>query len=160
VSDKLAKWANAERQSRKSDRPQDDGLKPGERKALWKLRQEAKDLGSQLTSGGKGGLPPSLVLGVMRRDKYRCKTCGELGDVEENGGIGIHHKGGIVASKWLSSKGHSNDPNNLVTICGRCHDKEHEEAREEGDDSSQVTAEADEGDPRRDKGKPLARPRS
>jgi hypothetical protein len=142
---------------RRSDLPKRDGLKPEERKALWTMRREAKERGSLLTSGGKGGLPPSLVLGVMRRDKYRCKSCGRKG-TKENGGIGIHHKGGIVESKWLSAKGHSNDPNNLVTICNSCHDEEHEKARADGVDSSQVTAKGDKGNPRRDHGKPVAQP--
>jgi len=141
----LAKWAKIkgeEEAERRRDLPQDDELKPAEQKALDKLRQEAEERGSALSSGGKGGLPPSLVLGVMRRDDYRCKSCGELGS-SKNGGIGLHHKGGIVASKWLSKKGHSNDPNNIVTICARCHDKEHQQARAEGIDSSQVTPEGD-----------------
>jgi len=119
-------------QGRKPDRAQDDGLKPQERQALWKMRDEAEQAGSQLTSGGKGGLPPSLVLGVMRRDKYRCKVCGELGNMEENGGIGVHHKGGVEnpTSKWLAKKDHANDPNNLVTICKNCHDHIHEDDRD------------------------------
>jgi 5-methylcytosine-specific restriction endonuclease McrA len=140
VSDKLAKWAEAEKAARGRP-PRSEELRPGERKALWKLRAEAQEVGSHLASGGKGGLPPSLVLGVMRRDKYRCKTCGVLGT--KDNGLSVHHKGGIVESKWLSKKGHANDPNNIVSICERCHDRLHEKAREEGVDSSQVKPEGD-----------------
>jgi len=39
--------------------------------------------------------------------------------------------------------GHKSTPENLVTICASCHDNVHEEAREEGVDSSQVTPEGD-----------------
>jgi len=79
----------------------------------------------------------------MKRDGYQCKVCGEMGDKYANGGIGVHHKGGIVESKWLSKKGHSNNPNNIVTICNRCHDQLHQKARAEGRDSSQVEPEGD-----------------
>ena len=127
----LAKVVQGEQ--RKSDRAQRDRLSPNERAALRTIRIEAKKNGSFLTSGGKGGLPPSLVLGVLRRDKFRCKVCGELG-TKENGGLGVHHKGGIPESKWLAKKGHSNDPNNIVAICNNCHDNVHEKAREEGID--------------------------
>jgi hypothetical protein len=118
---------------RKSDRARRDTLAPQERAALRAIRVGARKAGSFLTSGGKGGLPPSLVLGVMRRDKFTCKVCGELGS-RDNGGLGVHHKGGIPESQWLKRKGHANDPNNLVTICARCHDNIHEKAREEGVD--------------------------
>lgn len=102
---------------------------PEERRALMTLRAEARKKGTHLASGGKGGLPSSLVLNVMRRDDYKCKLCGKRED------IGIHHKGGIEESEWLKKKGHDNDPNNLVTICDECHDRIHEKARDEGVDS-------------------------
>lgn len=105
--------------------------------ALRKLRSEARAKGTELSHGGKGGLPSSLVLHVMRRDDYRCKTCGGQKD------IGVHHKGGIVDSKWLARKGHQNVPNNLVTVCGACHDRLHEDAKARGVDSSQVQPEGD-----------------
>jgi len=147
----------SEQVDRLNDRPRDDGLNPQERRALRVMRREAAAAGSKLTSGGKGGLPPSLVLGVMRRDKYRCKTCGELGS-DQNGGLGVHHRGGIVASKWLSRQGHQNKPANIVSICNSCHDRLHEKARAEGNDSSQVLPEGDEGT-KRDKGdRPVAHP--
>ncbi len=146
-------------QQRRNDLPRKDKLNGEERNALEKLRRGARQEGSFLSSGGKGGLPPSLVLHCMRRDKYRCKTCGELGN-QDNGGIGVHHKGGIVESKWLSKQGHSNTPANIVSICASCHDKEHQKAKAEGVDSSQVTPEGDKGNPRRDKGLPDADPKS
>lgn len=129
-----AKYAKS---NKRNDLPQNDALPPGEERALKKLQAEAKQRGATLATGGKGGLPPSLVLGVMRRDEYRCKLCG----TKKN--ISLHHKGGIVRSKWLSKMGHSNDPSNIVTICPNCHDREHEQARRDGVDSSQITPEGD-----------------
>lgn len=142
---------------KRNDLPQKDGLSPDEQKALDTIQREAKKWGSFLTSGGKGGLDPRLVLRVMQRDEYHCKSCGELGDKEENGGIGVHHVGGIVSSRRTSKLGHKNQLNNLVTICARCHDREHERARAEGEDSSQVTPSGDRGNPKRDHGLPPAK---
>jgi 5-methylcytosine-specific restriction endonuclease McrA len=131
------RWAKAQEEIRKSDRPQEDELRPEEQKALDTIQREAKERHSFLTSGGKGGLPPSLVLGVLRRDKYTCKTCGEKGD-QDNGGIGIHHKYQHLADSkerkkgMLANKqGRRNDPSQMVTICKRCHDNVHEEDRAE-----------------------------
>lgn len=119
------------------DLPREKTLNAEEKKALSNLRKEAKKKRATLASGGKGGLPPSLVLGVMRRDGYTCKLCGGIKD------LSMHHKGGIVESNWLSNKGHLNQPNNLVTICVSCHDRIHKKAKREGVDSTQVTPKAD-----------------
>lgn len=147
----------AEPDGRRSDLPKEDGLPRDQKNALKKMQREAKAADSFLTSGGKGGLDPGLVLHVMRRDEFKCKSCGELGDKEANGGIGVHHVGGIVTSKRTSRMGHKNQPNNLVTICESCHDREHNEARENGEDSSQVLPSGDKGNPRRDHGQPTAK---
>lgn len=125
---------------------------PEERRALRKLRTEARDKGATLASGGKGGLPPSMVLGVMRRDEFKCKKCGTQEDLT------LHHNGGIVASKRLSRAGHTTKPSNISTLCTKCHDQMHEKAREEGIDSTQVTPEGDKGTSR-DHGLPDARPK-
>lgn len=123
---------------RLDDRAKRDELSSAEAKALERVQAEAAAKGATLLTNGKGGLPPSIVLGVMRRDEYRCKRCGG------REGLSIHHKGGVVASKWLSKKGHSMDFNNLTTICGKCHDAVHQQARDEGVDSSQVKPTGDE----------------
>jgi hypothetical protein len=156
VGRSLARVAQGDQ--RRNDLARRDELPPAERAALRKIRIEAKHAGSQLTTGGKGGGSPSFVLGIFRRDKFRCKTCGELGN-EKNGGIGLHHKGGIPSSAHLSRLGHKWTRSNVVTICNSCHDREHEEARANGEDSSQVTPEGDVGT-RRDHGKPSAEPES
>lgn len=134
---------------RKDDRAKQDELPPAEAKALERLRDEAAAKGVTLATGGKGGLPPSLVLGVMRRDGYRCHRCGGRKD------LSLHHKAGVVASRWLSRLGHANKPEAIVTVCMACHDAIHDKARAEGIDSSQVLPEGDIGT-KHDHGQPVA----
>lgn len=141
----LQEWAKHEKRKGQQKKELQKPLSVEERRSLQLIRLGARKVGSELRSGGKGGLPPSLVLAVMRRDGFTCKVCGELGSMKDNGGLEVHHKGGIVESKWLSSKGHKNEKNNIVSICHACHDRIHNAAREEGVDSSQVQAEADKG---------------
>jgi hypothetical protein len=119
---------------------------PQEQRALRNMRREAKQHGVVLDNDGEGGLPASLVLGVMRRDEYTCKRCGK----RDRAKITCHHKGGISESDWLDKKGHDSSPNNLVTICTKCHDDVHEQARDEGVDASQVVAKGDKGNPKYD----------
>lgn len=140
---------------RRDDLPKKDDLDPRQKAALRQLQQEAKAKGSFLSSGGKGGLDSRLVLRVMQRDHYRCKSCGRKGDKYTNGGIGVHHIGGIVESEKLSRLGHQNLESNLVSICSTCHDREHTKAKKEGVDSSQVTPLGDVGT-KRDHGLPVA----
>ena len=96
---------------------------PDEKAALVVLRREARRSGATLATGGKGGLPSTLVLSVMRRDQYRCKRCGG------NQNLVVHHKAGLKnpTSEWLAKKGKSNDRNNIVTICDSCHSAVHDE---------------------------------
>jgi hypothetical protein len=141
MSRALKEWIDRKRGEARGDEPRP--LSREERLALHRLRTEARAVGSDLQNRGRGGLSPSLVLTVFRRDSYTCKACGRLGSMKVNGGLTLHHKGGIVESEWLSKKGHRNEPNNLVAVCGACHDRMHEEARAEGVDSSQVEPEGD-----------------
>lgn len=129
------------------------GLSANEAKALERLQAEAQAHGVTLHSKGYGGLPPSMVLGLMRRDEWRCKRCGTDQDLT------VHHKGGAVTSRWISRIGHRNQPNALAVVCHPCHDAIHDEARAEGVDSSQVLAEADQGT-EHDHGQPLANPKT
>lgn len=124
---------------RKQSRPQKRQLSGEERRALTILRQEARKARAILASDGEGGLPPSLVLYVMRRDGYRCKLHGDRGE-GENGGLEVHHKGGVEnpTSRWLKKAGHLNLPDNLVTLCHRAHDEVHDRDRA-------VTAEREDG---------------
>lgn len=102
-----------------------------ERRARVAIIREAREHGAVLTNPSqRGGLPASLVLGVMRRDQFRCKVHGDAGD-GENGGLQVHHKGKLKAevSAWLGRKGGANDLNNLVTLCKRAHDDIHNKDR-------------------------------
>lgn len=110
---------------RKPEKP----VPAGEQKALDRLRLEAKRHGATLHSGGEGGLPSSTVLGILRRDEYRCHKCGGREDLT------MHHKADTFASPYLRRLHAStkrSDPKGIVTICQKCHDSVHEEARREG----------------------------
>ena len=103
------------------------GLDPSEVRAHEKWVAEAEEAGAMLKHAtlGDGGLAPSLVLGIMRRDEYRCKRCSLRQDLE------VHHKDGaknLVGPK-LRAKKHASTANNLVTLCGACHDAIHTEDR-------------------------------
>lgn len=123
MSEALAKFAKARKRAEKRPR-----LPPDERKALAKIRSEAKAAGATLETAGEGGLPPSRVLGVFRRDEWRCHRCGK----QER--LSIHHKAGAtnLVSKALAKRGHRSKPEDLVTICGECHDAIHNEDRAAG----------------------------
>jgi hypothetical protein len=135
------KWLATQRATQRRPRAP---LSAEERLALRRLRSEAQNNGARLRTAGRGGLSPSLVLSVMRRDDYTCKVHGDHGE-GDFGGLELHHKGGVVESEWLSKRGHKNVPNNLVTVCRKAHDEIHNRARAKGVDSSQVVAEADVG---------------
>lgn len=145
----LRNWLAQKARKKRDDTPRPP-LSAEERLALRRMRQEAQDAGAKLRHAGRGGLSPSLVRAVMRRDGYECKIHGDRGE-GEYGGLEVHHKGGVVESEWLSRKGHKNEPQNLVTLCHKAHDEIHGRARAEGVDSGQVVAEADTGT-RRDHG--------
>jgi hypothetical protein len=49
---------------------------------------------------------------ILLRDHFRCRECGYYKHLE------VHH---IIPK----SKGGTDDPKNLVTLCQRCHDKKH-----------------------------------
>jgi 5-methylcytosine-specific restriction endonuclease McrA len=136
MSDALVILAQQAQREAARKRHDDKTKNPREAKALRTLRSEAKTTGVKLQHAGEGGLPSSLVLGVFRRDHWQCKVCGSNG--QNTGGLTVHHKAGIVLSKWLDLKGHSNDPRNIVVVCADCHDAVHTKARELGVDSSQV----------------------
>lgn len=134
MSKQLAQWAKQNKSSK--GRP---SLALDERRAMLHLRQEAKAAGATLHSNGVGGLAPSLILGIARRDEFKCRMCESRQDLD------FHHKAGIVNSPRMDRMGHKNVPSAIVLICNSCHDKLHNEAREEGNDSSQVTPIGDYG---------------
>jgi len=150
VSDLLAKHVRAKRE--KDDDEKDELLSDQEKGARQKIIDGAKEAGATLDRpDARGGLPPSLVLGAFRRDKFACTDCGSQKD------IGPHHIGGIPDTKKKSLAGHKNKLSNISTLCVKCHDKEHNKAREEGLDSSQVLPKGDVGTDRDHGDKPVAR---
>ena len=50
---------------------------------------------------------------INERDKYKCTSCGT-----PKKPLYVHH------IKYLCKKG-TNEPNNLTTLCGKCHAEEH-----------------------------------
>lgn len=114
------------------------GMSAEERRALHLLRVEAQAAGAKLANGGRGGLPCSLVLHVMRRDHFTCALHGDHGE-GKYGGLTVHHRGGIITSQRMIELGHRNLPENLATVCSQAHDWMHDEARREGIDADQVT---------------------
>jgi len=148
MGEALDRYVKATRADRRA--PRKDALPAGERAALLRMRAEAKRAGSELTSGGKGGLPPSLVLGVMRRDGWHCKACGELGDMNVNGGLGVHHKSEHLESPkakarslLLGKQGRIDTAANVVTLCANCHDRVHEDDREDAGQPRERDADGD-----------------
>lgn len=125
-----------------AERKRYDSLSPHERKAVGIIQADAAKVGSLLASDGIGGLAPSFVLGILRRDHFRCTVCGQKGN-DDNGGIELHHLGGIVDCARNAIAGHKVTQANVVTICAHCHDAAHETARADGTDSSQVTPAGD-----------------
>lgn len=128
MSENLAKLYRAHNPEPESADDYMEDLHPDERKAYAKMLAEAKQNGVTLANEGKGGLPPSKVLGILRRDRWACKRCG---DGKDN--LSVHHKGHMEnpKSKWLAKKGKSNDDNNIVAMCESCHDAVHQEDRAE-----------------------------
>lgn len=126
MSKTLAEWAGRQaRRDKAAARPARAGLSAPERRALHLLRREAKAAGASLENRGRGGLSPSLVLHVMRRDGYACKLC----EGREHA-LTLHHKGGVVEKRWVALRGPRNEPSSLLTVCGPCHDRVHAEYRE------------------------------
>ena len=60
-------------------------------------------------------IPPEIRQFVLRRDNYRCRKCGE----EDPENLTIHH----VTPRSQSGE---HDPDNLVTLCWRCHRRIHD----------------------------------
>lgn len=112
--------------TRLARRDEADRLPSDELRAFKRAKAEATDKGATLKIRASGGLKPSLILGLLRRDEFQCKRCGGNAD------LSVHHKGNLEnpTSVWLKQKGKSNDFNNLVTICGDCHDAIHDLDRE------------------------------
>jgi hypothetical protein len=130
--------------ARSTEKPQqrDHGKPPlnaQERMALKKIRREARLAGATLENNGEGGLAPSLVLGIMRRDHFSC--CNDDCPTPKKN-ITIDHISGhadeIAADPKARKRkdlkrgiaaGHVNKMEALHTICAQCHDRVHDRER-------------------------------
>ena len=120
--------------------PEKRKLNAQERLALKKMRREAKAAGATLDNNGEGGLAPSLALGVMRRDRFRCVN-EDCPTPKKN--LSLDHISGhpkeIAADPEARHRkdlklgiklGHVAKMEALRTICARCHDRCHDRERE------------------------------
>lgn len=119
MSRSLAEWM---RLTRRAEQPEQPAWSAEERGAFRKLRREARACGAILRRAGRGSLPPSLVLHVMRRDSFTCQVHADRG-VGAYGGLELHHRGGILAQKTQ----HGDRPEDLVVMCRKAHDEAHGE---------------------------------
>jgi 5-methylcytosine-specific restriction endonuclease McrA len=55
----------------------------------------------------------SLRQQVLRRDAWRCQSCGTMSNLE------VHHK------QFRSHSGHDSE-DNLITLCSTCHESVHQ----------------------------------
>lgn len=112
---------------------------PQEQRALKTLRKEARAAGATLETNGEGGLPSSLVLGRMRRDKYRCSNedcpnpkknltidhvSGHPKEIAEDPGA----RGRKDLKRGIKA-GHVSTIDAIHTICSRCHGMVHDRER-------------------------------
>ena len=102
-----------------------NSLPEPEQKAHLITIDEAEKADATLHNPMATGIPPSLALGVYRRDLWRCPRC------QGAEGLQIHHKGGLKYTHWRDV-GKKNKRGNLVTICKSCHDSIHDEDRAGG----------------------------
>jgi len=137
ASVQFAKSQQQKKQDQHDDKPRWNAQ---EKLALKKMRREAKAAGATLENNGEGGLRPSLVLGVFRRDKWSCRN-EDCPAPKKN--ITIDHISGhpdeIAANPKARRRkdlkrgialGHVNEMDALHTLCARCHDAVHGRERE------------------------------
>ena len=77
------------------------------------LRREGKRLRLDTVSYGE------LRQQVLRRDGWRCQSCGAMLNLE------VHHK------QFRSHSGHDSEEN-LITLCVSCHEEIHSQRRKAG----------------------------
>ena len=112
-----AKLRQAKQHDDKDDGPE---LNAHEQATLAKMQREAKAAGATLATGGRGNLPPSMVLGCLRRDNFACKLCGGKKDLT------VHHKAHLENPspkmvRFAKKVDQRNDPKAIVTVCTDCH---------------------------------------
>ena len=90
-------------------------LKAKRHGGIWLIPQSAiNEFQNKPVRRGKGkAVSKELRKMILERDKHQCVCCGNTEDLQ------IHHK-------QYRSKGGTDDPDNLVTLCAVCHAKQHE----------------------------------
>jgi 5-methylcytosine-specific restriction endonuclease McrA len=129
-----------DQQNGRPSQPPKPKLSGEEKRALKKLRREARQAGATLESNGEGGLPPSLVLGRMRRDGYRCSN-EDCPNPKKD--LTVDHISGHPKEIHADPKarkradlrrgiaaGHVSTMDAIHTICARCHDQVHTRERQ------------------------------
>ena len=75
---------------------------------------------------------------VLMRDQYRCRRCGQAGQLE------VHHIKHLTPDNINDALVTLNDKN-LITLCRDCHFKEHELDRARGNHEQNAAKDCDEG---------------
>ena len=137
ASVQFAKSQQQKKQDQHDDKPRWNAQ---EKLALKKMRREAKAAGATLENNGEGGLAPSLVLGIFRRDHFRCvnEDCPTPKKDLSLDHISGHPKEIAADPEARHRKdlklgiklGHVAKMEALRTICARCHDRCHDRERE------------------------------
>jgi 5-methylcytosine-specific restriction endonuclease McrA len=75
----------------------------------------------------------SYSLRILYRDKFICQKCGELHVLINEHGIYIPIDDGMLVVHHIIpvSKGGSDHPDNLITLCRKCHKQIHKEMKNE-----------------------------
>jgi hypothetical protein len=87
-----------------------------ERKALSHLIAEARKARAVLYRPARAFLPPSIILGVMRKDGFTCQMHGDRGE-EQCKGLMIHRISDVVPDYATRFARNLNDRQNLITVC-------------------------------------------
>jgi len=94
MSRALAKLARLNRERRRAEMQRD------ERDALRRIEEEVSETGVQFSYPHGARLRPSTVLGVLRRDEFKCRGCG--------------------GNEALTVDGSGRDFDSLCVICSTC----------------------------------------
>lgn len=78
----------------------------------------ARDVWDKYTSKIAGTSWRNVSLRIRERDNHTCKNCGQLG-------VLVHHLDWHGKRDKVSHRLMNNNPNNLITLCHKCHNQIH-----------------------------------
>lgn len=87
-----------------------------ERRALSRLVAEARAKRAVLFRPARSALPPSITLGVMRADNFKCQMHGDRGE-GDRGGLLVHRISDVLEENEQRFARNLNDRQNLITVC-------------------------------------------